>query len=75
MKYSFLDLCACAAGELHPHPLSPSTTYNDPDAIANGRSIVHAGPTYAVQAGDRLQPLATLFRTTVKKILDINPGV
>eukprot|EP00802_Teleaulax_amphioxeia_P009515 Tamp_09533.p1 GENE.Tamp_09533~~Tamp_09533.p1 ORF type:complete len:292 (+),score=32.55 Tamp_09533:1160-2035(+) len=62
-------------GELNPHPLSPTTVYTDPDSIANGLSIINAGPVYTVQEGEHLQALATLFRTTVKKILDVNPDI
>lgn len=31
-------------------------------------------PTHA-KTGDSLESLATLFRTTVKKVLDINPDI
>lgn len=61
--------------EIMPHPLSPTTVYTDPDFISNGFSIVNAGPTYTVQKGEDIVSLATLFRTSVKKILDVNPDV
>jgi len=36
--------------EIVPHPLSVATTYNDPDAIHNGNSIINLGPIYEVCA-------------------------
>ena len=41
-------------GELNPHPLSPATVYTNPDFISNGFSVINAGPTYSVQAGEFL---------------------
>mmetsp|Transcript_41825 Transcript_41825/g.35147 ORF Transcript_41825/g.35147 Transcript_41825/m.35147 type:complete len:382 (+) Transcript_41825:1-1146(+) len=61
--------------EIVPHPLSVATTYNDPDAIHNGNSIINLGPIYEVQAGEDMISVAKMLRTTVKKLLDINPDI
>lgn len=62
-------------GELEPNPLSPARPFYDPDAISNGHSIINLGPSYSVQAGESLQGLASSFRTTIRKILDVNPDI
>jgi hypothetical protein len=61
--------------EIQPDPLAPAVVVGDPDWIADGNSIINLGPLYQVQPGETLQQLAALFRTTVKKLLDINPDV
>lgn len=61
--------------EIQPDPLAPAVVIGDPDWIADSNSIINLGPLYRVQPGETLQQLAALFRTTVKKLLDINPDV
>jgi len=62
-------------GEIASDPLAPATVFGDPDAISNGFSIVNLGPVYSVKKGEDLVNLAYLFRTTVKKLLDVNPDI
>ena len=61
--------------EINPDPLAPAVVIGDPDWIADANSIINLGPIYRVQPGETLQQLAALFRTTVKKLLDVNPDV
>ena len=49
--------------------------FYDPDQLALGNSVINLGPSYAVQAGESLSQLAAQFRTTVRKLLDINPDI
>jgi len=59
--------------EIDPHPLSPATPFGDPDAISNGYSVINLGPQYRVKEGESLLALAALFRTTLGKLLLLNP--
>ncbi|EKX47115.1 hypothetical protein GUITHDRAFT_137723 [Guillardia theta CCMP2712] len=61
--------------ELHPDPLSPTTAFGDPDEITATNAIIHLGPLYAIKVGEDLEHVASRFRTTVKKILQINPDI
>ena len=61
--------------EISPDPLAPAVVIGDPDWIADSNSIINLGPVYRVQPGETLAALAALFRTTVKKLLDVNPDV
>lgn len=62
-------------GEIDGIPLSPATPFPDPDLLALGNSVVNLGPSYTVQEGESLSQLAAQFRTTVRKLLDINPDI
>jgi hypothetical protein len=61
--------------EIEPDPLAPATVIGDPDWIAAGDAVLNLGPVYRVQPGETLHALAALFRTTVKKLLDVNPDL
>lgn len=61
--------------EIVPNPLSVATTFSDPDEIHNGNSIINLGPSYEMQQGEDLVAVAKMLRTTVKKLLDINPDI
>mmetsp|Transcript_38019 Transcript_38019/g.97162 ORF Transcript_38019/g.97162 Transcript_38019/m.97162 type:complete len:711 (-) Transcript_38019:13-2145(-) len=47
----------------------------DPDLILRNYLPVAVGSTYEVQAGDTLSSIAARLRTTVKKILEVNPDM
>ena len=61
--------------EIEPDPLAPATVIGDPDWIAAGDAVLNLGPVYRVRPGETLHALAALFRTTVKKLLDVNPDL
>jgi len=61
--------------EIESDPLATATVFGDPDTISNGFSIINLGPVYRVQPGEDLAGLAYLFRSTVKKLLDVNPDI
>jgi LysM repeat protein len=61
--------------EIEPDPLAPAAVVGDPDWIAGGSTVLNLGPLYRVQRGESLRGLAAVFRTTVRKLLDVNPDV
>jgi len=62
-------------GEIGGHPLSPATAFPDPDGISNGHSVINLGPSYEMKQGESLNALAASFRTTIRKLLDVNPDI
>lgn len=50
-------------------------TVQDPDLILRNFLPVAVGSTYEVQPGDTLSAIAARLRTTVKKILEVNPDM
>lgn len=54
---------------------SSKSMIGNPDTILPSSTVLNVGPIYKVQAGDTLQALASRFRTTVKKLMSVNPDV
>jgi len=54
---------------------SSKSMIGNPDTILPASTVLNVGPIYKVQAADTLIGLASRFRTTVKKLMSVNPDV
>jgi len=62
-------------GALRHEPARPAASVSRHTVPSYPRALPAAGRYYAVQPGDTLGRIAGRFRTTVERLLALNPGV